>query len=130
MSFDFPQIGPRAIAIVLFFVMGHFVCYYSISCCGNPNESLPKRSASVRLWPANRENALKRAPAQLAERDKHRISNEQKCDHQGAVAPSSYHVDHDHFSTFIAAQLYIPQGKKCMPQVSKPCKSAAFRRVM
>ncbi len=47
------------------------------SCCGNPNESLPKRSASVRLWPANRENALKRAPAQLAERDKHRISDKQ-----------------------------------------------------
>jgi hypothetical protein len=31
MSFDFPQIGPLAIAIALFFVMGYCVCYYSIA---------------------------------------------------------------------------------------------------
>jgi hypothetical protein len=62
----------------------------------------------------------------LAKRDQHRIGDEQKCDHQGAVAPSRYHFNHDHSSTSIAAQLYICTEKNCMPQVSKSAKLPLF----
>ena len=77
MDFDFSQIGPPALA----------ACWAGRRrelrwLCGVRHERVPWKSkrvepASVRLWPANCENALKRAPAQLAERDEHRISDKQ-----------------------------------------------------
>jgi hypothetical protein len=61
-----------------------------------------------------------RERAALPQGNEHRVRDEQKCDHQGVVAPSGYHFDHDSFSTFIAALLYISGAGEGLSQVSKP----------
>ena len=73
---------------------------------------------------------LKSAPSEpvlnLAESDDYRVSDEQKCDHQGAVAPSRYHFNHDSYSTSFAPELYISRPQKGMPHVSKQRKNTHF----